>query len=207
MNLPNRLTLARIATIPLILIFMLPVPSGAAFFQSWNHFVEQYGMGIALLLFIAASITDYLDGRIARKYGIVTNIGKLMDPIADKLLVISVFIAMTQIGRVHAVAVILILARELLVTGLRVLAMEKGQVLAADATGKVKTATQMTAIILLLSHLMLSRWLVWLPDYAWLRTGVTVLGYIADVFVVACVWTTIYSGVHYFRRGKAFFPD
>ncbi len=207
MNLPNRLTLARIAAIPLIMLFMLPIPSGAVFFQPWNRLVEQYGMGIALLLFIAASITDYFDGRIARKQGIVTNMGKLMDPIADKLLVISVFIAMTQIGRVHAAAVVLILARELLVTGLRVLAMEKGQVLAADVTGKVKTATQMTAIILLLSHLMLLQWLPWLPQMAWVRTAINVLGFTADLFVVACVWTTIYSGVHYFRLGRAFFPD
>jgi len=207
LNLPNRLTLARIAAIPLILLFMLPVPFSAAFFGPWKHFVERYGMAIALLLFIAASVTDYLDGRIARKMGIVTNIGKLMDPIADKLLVVSVLIAFTQLGRVHAGVVVLILAREFLVTGLRVLAMEKGTVLAADVTGKVKTVTQMTAIILLLLHLFCVGISPFLAGVSFYGTFVEALGIVADVAVASCVIATIYSGIHYFRTGIPFLRD
>jgi CDP-diacylglycerol--glycerol-3-phosphate 3-phosphatidyltransferase len=116
-----------------------------------------YGMIVALILFIAASITDFLDGRIARRMDIVTNAGKLMDPIADKLLVISVLIALTQIGRLNAVIVIVILAREFLITGVRMLAASRGQVVAADKSGKLKTVFQMTAIILMLLQLSVSR--------------------------------------------------
>ena len=204
MNLPNRLTLARIAAIPLILLFMLPMPFAAVFFRPWNLFIDRYGMAIALLLFVAASITDYLDGKIARKMGIVTNIGKLMDPIADKLLVVSVLIALTQLGRVHAAVVVLILAREFLVTGLRVLAIEKGTVLAADVTGKIKTVTQMTAIILLLLHLFLVGITPLLTEVSFWGTVVRVVGITADVAVAACVIATVYSGIHYFRAGVPF---
>jgi CDP-diacylglycerol--glycerol-3-phosphate 3-phosphatidyltransferase/cardiolipin synthase len=207
LNLPNRLTLARIAAIPLILFFMLPVPSAASFFDPWNLFIDRYGMAVALLLFVAASITDYLDGRIARKLGIVTNIGKLMDPIADKLLVVSVLIAFTQLGRVHAGVVVLILAREFLVTGLRVLAIEKGTVLAADATGKVKTVTQMTAIILLLLHLFLVGISPLLAGVSFFGSFVEIVRIVADIAVASCVIATIYSGIHYFRTGIPFLRD
>jgi CDP-diacylglycerol--glycerol-3-phosphate 3-phosphatidyltransferase len=150
LNLPNRLTVARIASIPLILVFMLPIPVGGELFSRWNAFILHYGMMAALFLFIIASITDFLDGRIARNMGIVTNTGKLMDPIADKLLVISVLVALTQLGRLSAIIVIIILAREFLITGVRMLAASRGQVVAADRSGKIKTVFQMTAIILLL---------------------------------------------------------
>jgi len=205
LNLPNRLTLARIACIPLILLFMLPIPSDGAFFQAWNSFIVRFGMIIALFLFIVASITDYLDGRIARSQGIVTNMGKLMDPIADKLLVVSVFIALTQIGRIHAAIVVVILAREFLITGLRLLAVERGDVLAADATGKIKTVTQMIAIILLLIQLSLQRLLPAAPVEPILRVSVSVLSCTADVFVGLCLAATVYSGIHYIRAGIRYF--
>ncbi len=207
MNLPNRLTIARIASIPLILLFMLPIPIASSGFGAWNGFVERYGMVIALLLFIAASITDYFDGKIARRLGIVTNIGKLMDPIADKLLVVSVLMALTQLGRINSIIVVIILTREFLITGLRLLAIEKGTVIAADFTGKLKTASQMTAIILLLLQLSVLRMLPVLGAIPCAGTVESVLAVAADAFVAISLAATIYSGIHYIRSGMVFLRD
>ena len=207
MNVPNRLTVARIASIPLILIFMIPIPSGAENFVSWNGFVDRYGMLIALFLFVMASITDFLDGQIARRMGIVTNIGKLMDPIADKLLVVSVLMALTQLGRISAVIVIIILAREFLITGLRLVAVERGKVIAADITGKLKTVSQMAAVILLLLQLSLLHLLPQLDFAPWAKSLETVLHYSADAVVALALAATVYSGIHYIRSGMIFLRD
>lgn len=134
MNLPNKLTMLRIFLIPVFLFFYLSsfVP---------GHYV------IALVVFIAASLTDMLDGKIARKYNLVTDFGKFMDPLADKLLVMSALICFVETINVPAIVVFIILAREFIVTSLRLLAVEKGRVIAADIFGKVKTVSQMFWII------------------------------------------------------------
>ncbi len=143
MNLPNKLTMLRIILIPIFLVFLLcPIP---------------YGRYAALAVFIIASLTDCLDGYIARKYNLITDFGKFIDPLADKLLCSSAMIALTNVpGSVISlplVVVIIIIAREFMITGFRTLAVEKGVVIAASPWGKAKTISQMLMIILLLLNL------------------------------------------------------
>ncbi len=136
MNLPNQLTLSRIILSFAIILFLL-TPGVPA-------------KGAALALFILACLTDWWDGRLARRRGLVTDFGILMDPIADKVLVLSCFVAFVQLGVVPAWMVVAIATREFLVTGLRLFALGKGQVLPAEAAGKHKTISQMVAIFVTL---------------------------------------------------------
>lgn len=138
MNIPNALTMSRILVVPVIALLLL---SG----NFWSSF-------IAALLFIAATITDFLDGHIARKYNIESDLGKLLDPLADKLLIATVLIFLIPLGRVPAWIVAVIIGREIAVTGLRSLASEKHIIIAANWLGKYKTAFQCAALIPLLFH-------------------------------------------------------
>ena len=131
MNLPNKLTLLRICLIPVFVILMLS--------QVSNFFL------ISCIIFIIASITDFLDGKIARKYNLVTDFGKFMDPLADKLLVLSALICMIEYDLVAGWMVIIIVARELTVSILRAIAADNGKVIAASGGGKIKTTSQMIA--------------------------------------------------------------
>ncbi|MGE4552336.1 MAG: CDP-diacylglycerol--glycerol-3-phosphate 3-phosphatidyltransferase [Desulfovibrionaceae bacterium] len=132
MNLPNKLTVARIAATPLVVVLM---PVGSAFTD-----------GLATALFILACLTDLVDGWLARKWDQVTTMGKFMDPLADKLLVGSVLIMLVGQGRIPAWVAVLIVAREMAVTGMRAVAAERGVVVAADRYGKLKTITQIVAL-------------------------------------------------------------
>ncbi|MGN0153806.1 MAG: CDP-diacylglycerol--glycerol-3-phosphate 3-phosphatidyltransferase [Lachnospiraceae bacterium] len=143
MNLPNKLTILRTILIPFFLIAMLCD-------ASYGGFVP-YGNWIALVIFAAASLTDMLDGKIARKYNLVTNFGKFMDPLADKLLVSSALIAFIELGRIPCWIVIVIIAREFIISGFRLVAADNGIVIAAGIWGKVKTAEQMVMICILLA--------------------------------------------------------
>lgn len=136
MNLPNKLTIFRMILVPFYLFFLL---------MDSIPFHEMIALGI----FIVAALTDQMDGHIARKYNLVTTFGKFMDPLADKFLVIAALVGMVGLGKVSSVACFIIVARELAVTGLRVLNAEKGIVVAANKGGKIKTITQIIAIILL----------------------------------------------------------
>lgn len=138
MNLPNKLTLLRVIMIPFFLVFML------------TDLMGENGKYIALAIFALASFTDFLDGYIARKQHLVTNFGKFMDPLADKLLVCSTLIAFIQMNKISSVIVIIIVSRELIISGFRVIAADNGVVLAASYWGKFKTASQMVMIILLI---------------------------------------------------------
>ena len=141
MNLPNKLTTFRVILIPFFVFFMLaPDMTGI------NHY-------IAVAIFIVASLTDLLDGKIARKYNLVTNFGKFMDPLADKLLVCSAMICLIQTGQLAAWIVVIIIAREFIISGFRLIAAENGIVIAANYWGKFKTVSQMIMIILLLIDL------------------------------------------------------
>ena len=131
MNLPNKLTLIRIILVPVCMALMLT-----------GHFY------IALGVFIIASITDFFDGYIARKDNLVTSFGKIMDPLADKILVFGALLCFLQLGFINAWCVVIILAREFFVTGMRVVAVDKGKVIAASWRGKVKTNVQIFAVIL-----------------------------------------------------------
>ena len=132
LNLPNKLTLLRMALVPVYLVLL---------FCGWDW--------LALLVFAAASLTDMLDGRIARSQNLVTNFGKFMDPIADKLLTHTAFIMLCSMGRLNVVACIIFIAREFVVSGLRLVAVEQGHVIAAGMSGKIKTVLQMALVMLL----------------------------------------------------------
>lgn len=145
MNLPNKLTILRTILIPFFLIALMCD-------EAYGGFVP-YGNWIALFLFAAASITDMLDGKIARKYNLVTNFGKFMDPLADKLLVSSALIAFIELGRIPSWIVIIIIAREFIISGFRLVAADNGTVIAAGIWGKVKTAVTMVTLCILIADL------------------------------------------------------
>lgn len=139
MNLPNKLTMLRIIMVPFMVVFLL-VPG-----------LRQYnGDMIALIIFIAASLTDMLDGYIARKYDLITDFGKFMDPLADKLLVCSAMICLIERDMLNAWVVIVLISREFIISGIRLIAAEKGVVVAANIFGKLKTVVQMLMIIYLM---------------------------------------------------------
>ena len=137
MNLPNRLTILRIFLIPFFVFFML------SDFSKW----------IALIIFVVASLTDMLDGKIARKYNLVTDFGKFMDPLADKLLVCSALICLVELKRIPAWIVIAIISREFIISGFRLVAAEKQIVIAANFWGKIKTVCQMFMVILMIANI------------------------------------------------------
>jgi CDP-diacylglycerol--glycerol-3-phosphate 3-phosphatidyltransferase len=170
---PNQLTLFRIAAVPIIIILML--------------FPNRICTFIAALLFSAAAITDYLDGFLARKRGQVTTLGKVMDPVADKLLVSSAFIMLASLGWVPAWMVCIIIGRELAVTGLRNIIAEKGEDLSASNLGKYKTGFQIAAIIPLMIH------------YPFWGLKVQVIG---NLFLWGALVFTIWSGADYFIRSR-----
>ena len=178
MNLPNKLTLLRICLIPVFVILMLS--------QVSNFFL------ISCIIFIIAAITDFLDGKIARKYNLVTDFGKFMDPLADKLLVLSALICMIEYDLVAGWMVIIIVARELTVSILRAIAADNGKVIAASGGGKIKTTSQMIAIILLLIGANYSNSQI-------VFVG-TIAMYIATIF-------TLYSGIDYLYKNRELFMN
>ena len=143
MNLPNKLTTFRVILIPFFVFFMLaPNMTGI------NHY-------IAAAIFIVASLTDLLDGKIARKYNLVTNFGKFMDPLADKLLVCSAMICLIQTGQLAAWIVVIIIAREFIISGFRLIASDNGVVIAASYWGKFKPTFQMLMVIVLILNVQM----------------------------------------------------
>lgn len=141
MNLPNKLTILRIVIIPLFILFL------------YVDIGDNVNLYIAAVLFIVASLTDLLDGKIARKYNLITNFGKFMDPLADKLLVCSALIALVDIDKLAGWIVIIIISRDFIINGFRVLAADNGIVIAASYWGKLKTTCQMIMIVLLIVDL------------------------------------------------------
>ncbi|QTU83481.1 CDP-diacylglycerol--glycerol-3-phosphate 3-phosphatidyltransferase [Carnobacteriaceae bacterium zg-C25] len=170
MNIANKLTIARLIAIPFFIVAML----------CQSYF-------LAGVLFVVASATDYLDGYLARRLHLVTNFGKFADPLADKMLVLSALIMLVQTHGIPAWIVSVIIMRELAVTGLRLLLIEQGTVMAADWSGKLKTATQMIAITCLIFN-----------DFS---LGVP----LGNVFLYICLALTIYSGIDYFIKYRSIF--
>ena len=168
MNLPNKLTMLRMIMVPFFVVVLLAQPFGAA--SDW----------IALIIFVAASLTDLADGRIARKYNLVTNFGKFMDPLADKLLVCSGMICLIALNRIPAWVVCIIVAREFTISGFRLIAAEKGTVIAASYWGKFKTTFQMIMVILMIANIpalqILTDIIMWI---ATILTIVSLVDYIA----------------------------
>ncbi len=157
MNLPNKITLSRIFVVPILMIFIIPIPDSIINtglvnsirpqLLAINQFLASYGGYIAAAIFIIASSTDAVDGYIARKRKQVTRFGKFLDPIADKLLVTAALLALVQSGQVNGWAAMLIISREFIVTGLRLVAAGEGIVIAASKLGKLKTVLQDIAIV------------------------------------------------------------
>lgn len=183
MNLPNKLTLLRLGlTVVFVVALSIPFP---------------YQFTTAVLVFLLASLTDYLDGYLARKYNLITDFGKLMDPLADKILIASAFICLIHINDLPQWVVIIIISREFLITGLRLLASSKGTILPAEKLGKHKTAWQMITIVFFLS---LRGWeefstdgsgtLIWLRHYA------------GPVLITVTVVLTAYSGLAYLWKNR-----
>lgn len=191
MNLPNKLTVARIFMIPLFLGLMCLPDQWLGLTRMGSSQVPAAWV-LAMFVFAIASITDFLDGYLARKYQLVTNFGKFADPIADKLLVMTAFICLVGVQKVPMWVASIIVCRELAVTGLRVLLVQDGEVLAAAWPGKIKTATQMVAIILLLVN-----------DYPFQGLPFSM----GNLFLYICLIFTIYSGVDYFVKNKHVFGD
>ncbi len=181
MNTPNKLSLLRVALIP-VLVLMMYLPG-------WPM------MLLSTAVFGAAAYTDYLDGHIARRDGIVTDFGKFIDPVADKLLNLSAMIMLTMGGYLPHFAVIVILARELAVDGLRMVAVGQGRVIAAGPLGKIKTVSQMVLILFLMLPGRLAPAL--LPELTALGAVVDVIGYVITAWVIVI---TVWSGVDYFAR-------
>ena len=196
MNLPNKLTLWRIILVPFfVAALLIPFPL---------HTI------VALVLFIAASITDMLDGRIARKRNLITDFGKFADPLADKILVLAALLCFVQNGWCDCIAVIIVLFREFTVTSIRLIAAAKGEVIAANIWGKVKTVTQMVAIITILvfraAFGIIVPLLPQLPDSItaginqWLFLGGETLIWISTVFAII-------SGVIYVKQNYHFISE
>ncbi len=173
MNLPNKLTIVRVLLIPFFVFFMLTDYLGGL--SKW----------IALFLFVAASLTDLLDGKIARKYNLVTNFGKFMDPLADKLLVCSALICFVELGMLPSWIVIIIISREFIISGFRLIAADNGLVIAAGYWGKLKTVFQMIMIILLIADLPFAG-MVW----------------VEQVVIYLALLLTVISLVDYLRKNK-----
>lgn len=149
--------------VPFLVVFLL---------TGWGGEANRY---ISLILFVAASITDWFDGYLARKNHLVTNFGKFMDPLADKLLVCSAMICMIELGRLSAWFVIIIIGREFIISGFRLIAAENGIVIAANYWGKFKTVSQMIMIILLILHFDLSVFVILEQIFIWLSLALTVI--------------------------------
>ncbi len=183
MTFPNRLTLARLL---LTILFVMAME----FSFAWNQ-------TIALGVFLLAILTDCLDGLLARRWNLITNFGKLMDPIADKILSTSAFILLVAYGAIPAWVVIIIVGREFLITGLRLLASNKAIILPAEKMGKHKTVWQMATILFFLALLALPEWMPKFPWWhiAWIYGG--------NFLITITVVLTLYSGFGYLQKNRS----
>lgn len=192
MNLPNKLTVVRILLAPLFLLVLL-----------WQFPFHHL---IAGLIFGAAALTDMFDGRIARKRGLITNFGKFLDPLADKMLTTAAFLGFLAAGHIDVWALMLILTREFMVTSVRLIAAKDGNVIAASIAGKIKTVAQFIAIIYMLAALEVCSWQgtllagIGLPDAFY-----SILLLVGRIFIWIAVILTMYSGFQYVWNCRAYF--
>ncbi len=197
MNLPNKLSMIRIIAIPLVMLFMLPISIYGFSPDGWNNFISSYGMIVAGIIFVIASLTDFADGYIARKYNLITDLGKFLDALADKMLVISILLAFIELGRISAWPVMIICLREFMVTGIRLIASKDGVVMAAKMLGKIKTTTQMIAITFLMFEFVFIK----------LGLAVTTVTIIGDILFYISVIMTIVSGMDYLLKNLHYFKE
>lgn len=175
MNLPNKLTIFRVILIPFFVVLLL-------------FDITAYDKWIALAIFIVASLTDFLDGHIARKYNLVTNFGKFMDPLADKLLVCAALICLVELERIPAWIVIVIMSREFIISGFRLIASDNGVVIAASYWGKFKTTFQIVMVCLMIADL-------------------EQISLLTDIVMWAALILTVVSLVDYLAKNKDIMKD
>ena len=184
MNLPNLLTIARMALVPVFIVFFYLGQGGAQLYSV-----------LAFAVFLVASGTDAIDGHIARKHNLITNFGKLMDPLADKVLTTAAFVVFVDVKIIPAWMVIVILAREFAITGLRGVAASEGTVIAADLSGKLKTVFQMVAICVILLALAIGEGQATQGIFAFFSCA-------GQILMWAAVALTVYSGIEYLWKGR-----
>ncbi|OQC01029.1 MAG: CDP-diacylglycerol--glycerol-3-phosphate 3-phosphatidyltransferase [Firmicutes bacterium ADurb.Bin099] len=187
MNIANKLTFIRIILIPFFIIFAIPTPEWLS--EPVFSFHQQYGTLIALVIFVIASLTDLFDGYLARKYKLITNMGKFLDPIADKILITSALVVLVERGQIAAYTVVIIIARDLIVDGLRLVVSEKGEVIAANIFGKIKTNLQIFSICIYLLAFYINLW------------------YIPKIVYALALIATVYSGIIYVKQSIKFIKD
>lgn len=198
MNVPNKLTLLRIILVPLFLLFMVPVFGDGTFSQ---FVLSEGGRVAATFIFIIAALTDLLDGLLARSMGLVSNFGKFLDPIADKLLVIAGFSAFVELGRLSTFILMIIVAREFLVTGIRLLAAERGVVIAASWFGKFKAVVQMLTLIFLLVEPFITGSSYSTPGF---NSAYMIF---TNIMIIATLVLTILSGADYWFKNRIILSD
>lgn len=191
MNLPNKITVARILLIPIMILIPFLNIQGTLGNVTYSNL-------IILTIFLIASFTDFLDGYLARKNNLVTTFGKFLDPIADKLLVLSALIMLVEMGQVPGWIPIIIAAREFIVSGIRMLAAGEGNVIAASWLGKVKTVSQMIAISL--AFIDTNIFMGFLNTK--MTAGALILNILMSTAMLISVVTTIWSGIDYFMKSK-----
>lgn len=192
MNLPNKLTITRLVLVFVFALFAFPYPDTLRFMNEGNFFADTRAY-FALGIYVIASLTDAVDGHIARKYNLVTDFGKFLDPIADKLLVTAALLSLSGVSLMYLWAALIILAREFMVSGIRMLAASKGVVIAAGTLGKAKMVVQTIAIIVLLVAGVI-------PEAAGNMQRYLYKG--GDVIMLLAVVLTIVSGVEYVYKNK-----
>jgi len=193
MNLPNLLTLSRIPLMFVIVWLMRCEATGAA--------------SGAFILFVIAGLTDWADGYVARKQGLVSNFGILMDALTDKILMLGLMIALVDIGQVHIFLVLLILGREFMITGMRLVAATKGVVVSAESSGKQKTVTQILAVgAFLLEDVVVKD--LGISEDNWTLQAANGLHWLGVGLFILCVFMTLYSGFKYFKKyGELVFSE
>ncbi len=197
MNLPNKLTIFRVILILPFVVLLLGSAQGWGWFQGIFGEEPYVPEWIALAIFIIACLTDTLDGKIARKYNLVTNFGKFMDPLADKLLVCAAMIVLVEMGRIPSWIVVLIISREFIISGFRLIASDKGVVIAASYWGKFKTTFQMIMIGMMLVEDI--------PVFA--NLGNNVFGILTTIIMIIALALTLISLVDYVWKNKDVMKD
>ncbi len=180
MNLPNKLTVFRVILVIPFVVLLLGQEAGWGWFDALFGGIMQYMNWVTLVIFVVACLTDLLDGKIARKHNLITNFGKFMDPLADKLLVCAALICLIELGRIPAYIVVIIISREFIISGFRLIASDNGVVIAASMWGKYKTTFQMIMVILMLANIPALQLVT--DIVMWIATALTIISLVDYIY-------------------------